>query len=121
VNVRFLASNQRNVAVVPNPYRGDADYTSATGGYEGSPVTWDGSKRLIKFIHLPRTCTIRIFSLAGDLITTLTYQAPSSLPDLGELTWNLFSESGKPLASGVYVFSVESPLGTQVGKFVVIR
>ena len=107
--------------VVPNPYRGDVDYTSGNNGYEGSPNTWSDNKRLIKFIHLPKECTIRIFSLAGNLITTLNYTAPANYPTAGELEWNIFSQSGRPLASGIYIFSVESNLGTQIGKFVVIR
>jgi len=122
VNLKFATSDKLNqVMVVPNPYRGDVDYTSGNNGYEGSPNTWSDNKRLIKFIHLPKECTIRIFSLAGNLITTLNYTAPANYPTAGELEWNIFSQSGRPLASGIYIFSVESNLGTQIGKFVVIR
>jgi len=75
----------------------------------------------VKFIHLPRKCTIRVFSLTGDQIATLDYEAPAGQPDLGELEWNLLSESNRALASGVYVYTVESAFGRQVGKFVLIR
>ncbi len=34
---------------------------------------------------------------------------------------NLISESNRAIASGVYLFTVESEFGKQVGKFVVIR
>jgi hypothetical protein len=33
----------------------------------------------------------------------------------------LYSESNRTLASGIYIYIVESDLGTQTGKFVVIR
>jgi hypothetical protein len=87
------------VAVVPNPSSDDH----------------------VTFIHLPRDCTIRIYTVAGDVITTLRYQAPAADPDRGELRWNLVSESGRPLSSDIYVYSVESRFGTQIGKFVAIR
>ncbi len=122
VDLSFAASdNLDEVMVVPNPYRVDADYTYESGGWEGRGRDWDETKRLIKFIHLPRRCTIRVFSLAGDQIATLEYEAPASAPDKGELAWNLLSESNRALASGVYVYTVESAFGRQVGKFVLIR
>jgi hypothetical protein len=75
----------------------------------------------VKFIHLPGRCTIRIFSLSGDIISTLEYEAPPNQPDRGELDWDLLSESNRALASGVYVYTVESQFGRQIGKFVLIR
>jgi hypothetical protein len=122
VDLSFSASDELDkVLVVPNPYRVDFDYTYENGGWEGRGRDWDETKRLVKFIHLPRRCTIRVFSLAGDQITTLEYDAPESQPDKGELEWNLLSESNRALASGVYVYTVESEFGRQVGKFVLIR
>ena len=42
-------------------------------------------------------------------------------PIRGELDWNLLSASNRALASGVYIFTVESDVGKQIGKFVLIR
>ncbi len=39
----------------------------------------------------------------------------------GQARWNLISRNGQDIVSGVYMFVVESVLGTQRGKFVVIR
>lgn len=105
------------VLVVPNPYRVDEDYTFEAGGWEGRGKSWSESKRLIRFIHLPPGCTIRIYSLVGEIIATLHHDDP----DRGEIDWNLISESGRVIASGIYIFSVDSDFGTQVGKFVVIK
>ncbi len=122
VDLAFSASDKLDeVIVVPNPYRVDQDYTFENGGWEGRGRDWDETKRLIKFIHLPRKCTIRVFSLTGDQITTLEYEAPAGQPDKGELEWNLLSSSNRALASGIYVYTVESQYGRQVGKFVLIR
>ena len=114
----FSVSNKLgDVLVVPNPYRVDQDYTYENGGWEGRSSDWSENKRLIKFIHLPPRCTIRIYTLAGEVVTTLEHDDPVR----GELSWNLLSESNRALASGVYVFTVESDFGKQIGKFVIIR
>jgi hypothetical protein len=107
------------VLAVPNPYRVDENYTRQQGGFEGENYLWDENARKIKFIHLPRKCTIRVFTIAGDLVTTLEHDSGNS--DVGELDWNIQSESHRALASGIYVFTVESEFGRQVGKFVIIR
>jgi hypothetical protein len=39
----------------------------------------------------------------------------------GEARWNLISRNGQDIESGIYLFAVDSPLGHQVGRFVVIR
>lgn len=119
VDLAFSQSDKLGeVMVVPNPYRVDRDYTFENGGWEGRASQWSENSRLIKFIHLPVDCTIRVFTIAGDLVTTLNNYG-SLTP--GELTWNLISESNRALASGVYVFTVESNVGRQIGKFVLIR
>jgi hypothetical protein len=125
----FSASDKLNeVMVVPNPYRVDADYTFENGGWEGRSTDWDEAKRKIKFIHLPRKCTIRVFTLTGEQIADIEYDAQqrydaklSDTPDAGELDFELLSEARRALASGVYIFTVESEFGRQIGKFALIR
>ena len=118
VDLTFSVSDKSgDVLVVPNPYRSDIDYTLESGGWEGRSRDWNENNRKVKFIHLPPKCTIRIFTLAGDLVTTLEHDDPVR----GEIDWNLVSDSNRALASGVYIFSVESDFGQQIGKFVLIR
>lgn len=122
VDLPFSASDKSGqVLVVPNPYRGDRRYTTENGGWEGPERVWTPDKEMIKFIHLPRKCTIRIFTLAGDIIATIQYQAPPSTPNAGEAPWNLKAGNGEVVASGLYIFTVESDLGVQRGKFVIIK
>ncbi|MBA4313342.1 MAG: hypothetical protein C0417_12015 [Chlorobiaceae bacterium] len=134
IDLPFAPSTEiGKVLVVPNPYRVNEEYTYENGGWEGVAKMWDESKRKVKFIHLPTgEWTVRIFTLVGDLITTIKNTQASGYtkgdqlfgeyrPDRGEFEWDLLSESYRALASGVYVFSVESSFGAQIGKFVLIR
>ncbi len=119
----FATSQQLGkVSVVPNPYRTDQDYTKESAGYEGKTGAWNENRRVIKFINLPVRCTIRIFSLAGDLVRTVEHDGNvgTTFP-FGDENVPLVSESNRALASGIYIFTVESDLGTQTGKFVIIR
>jgi hypothetical protein len=118
VQLTFAPSaRQGEVLVVPNPYRVDRDYTFENGGWEGRGRSWTENSRKLKFIHLPPKCTIRVFTISGELVVTLGHDDPVR----GELEWNLLSDSDRALASGVYIFSVDSDYGTQIGKFVLIR
>jgi len=82
-------------------------------------VVGDVFTRHIDFMGLPRAKTrIRIYTLAGDLVQTIDHDG--STGD-GEAPWNLISRNGQDVESGVYLFTVESSLGHQVGRFVLIR
>ncbi|HUL44305.1 MAG TPA: hypothetical protein VLY03_08105 [Bacteroidota bacterium] len=111
------SSNLNKVLVVPNPYRTDQNYTFENGGWEGRQQSWTENNRLLKFINLPQRCRIRIFSLVGDIVKTIEHDDPVK----GEENWDLLTESGRTVASGVFIFTVESELGTQTGKFAIIR
>jgi hypothetical protein len=124
-SVPFYTSTQLNeVRVVPNPYRTDKDYTFEGNGWEGLGRNWDETKRLVWFIHLPKKCTVRIYSMTGEIIKTIEHddeiRNAKGLPT-GQEEFYLLSESNRILASGVYIYSVESEYGKEIGKFVVIR
>jgi len=98
--------------VVPNPYR-------ARAPWERQAVAGDPFTRHVDFMGLPKArCRIRIYTLAGDLVQTLDHDG--SRGD-GEEPWDLISRNGQDVQSGVYLFSVESALGHQVGRFVLLR
>lgn len=110
------------VKVVPNPYRGDIYYTDGNG-FEGDELTWYPERRVVWFTHLPAHAIIRIYTIAGDVIATINHDDASRISNgspVGQEEWKLFSESGLPVSSGMYIFSVESEYGQQVGKFVII-
>jgi hypothetical protein len=121
VRLNFGPSTVRgDVMVVPNPYRSDVSYTDGDG-FEGPGRLWNGYQRAIKFINLPERATVRIFTVAGNVITTIKHDDIDGTSPIGEELWKLFSESGRPITGGIYVYSVESELGTHIGKFVILK
>ena len=94
-----------NVKVVPNPY-------IVTNTWEK-----DTYYRQIAFYDLPDECTIRIYNIAGDLVKTIEHISDNK----GIEFWNLLNESGQIVASGVYLFSVDSRVGKYVGKIFIVH
>jgi hypothetical protein len=107
------------VFVFPNPYRIDGGYADA--GFEDPDQSgWTPWDRRIYFGNLPEKCTIRIFTLDGDLVDTIEYDR--SLPGTLEFAaWGLISRNTQAVVSGLYIFSVESETGNYLGKFVIIK
>ncbi|MBI1798790.1 MAG: hypothetical protein HYR73_03800 [Candidatus Eisenbacteria bacterium] len=109
---RSALSTGNGVWVVPNPFRAHA-------GWDRPVVPGDPLTRHIDFMGLPRAqATIRIYTVAGDLVAQL--QHDGSRGD-GEASWDLISRNGQETESGIYLFTVESNLGREIGHFVVIR
>jgi hypothetical protein len=109
------------VAVVPNPYRGDVAYYSYNPPWE-KPAPgrkWMEQDRKIQFINLPPECIIRVYTVSGELVTTIYHSDPNK----GYEDWNLTSSVGQAVSSGIYLFSVEDLKtgNVQVGKFVIIK
>jgi hypothetical protein len=117
------ASSRDEVLVVPNPYRGDNKYPGGSG-LPAFEAAFQGDNGIIWFIHLPAKAKIRVFSLVGDEIAIIDHddarRAASGLA-LGQEEWRIVAAGGRPLAPGLFVFSVESDFGTQIGKFVILR
>jgi hypothetical protein len=117
--------DQEHVYVVPNPYRAVAEWDLV-------PREEDPSGTKATFRNLPAVKgTIRIYSLAGDLVRELPFNgsAPADLQygkdpvatANGSISWNLISRNGQKIVSGIYLFSVDTELGREIGKFVIIR
>ena len=109
--------------VFPNPYVGDGHYEAS--GFEGrghmSVDPTDERIRRLNFANLPPKCTIRIFSLDGDLIRELDHDADPSDPASAVETWDMVTRNTQAVVSGIYYWTVEDSNGnTQIGKFVVI-
>jgi hypothetical protein len=79
----------------------------------------------IEFRNLPERATIRIYTISGDLIRTLSH-GPDSRGNLsGTVAWDQKSDAGLLVAPGLYVFHVDSEtegLDRQLtGKVMIIR
>ena len=71
-------------------------------------------------MNLPRRSMVRIYSLGGDLVWSRYFEDPT-LPDGEPPGWNLVSRNNQEIVSGVYILYVESPKGTEVTKFIIVR
>jgi hypothetical protein len=116
------AASTKPVYVVPNPYRGSAQW-------DLTPNAADPTGTHVDFFNMPAgQWTLRIFTISGDLVQTLksddlqTNGKPQKENEAdGQATWNLISRNGQDVVSGIYMFSVESQAGISRGKFVIIR
>jgi hypothetical protein len=114
-------ANNLPVYVYPNPYRIDAGYQQA--GFEGRAQTDRSPDRIraVNFANLPAKCTIRIYSLDGDLIKEIKHDADPSDPTSGHDSWDLITRNTQLIVSGLYYWTVEREDGkTQIGKLMVI-
>jgi hypothetical protein len=110
-----------NVIVYPNPYRIDANY--AEQGFEGRGMTEVAEDRIhrIHFTNLPNKCTIRIFSIDGDLVREINHDEPEDFPGSMHEEWDMITRNTQAVVAGIYYYSVDSELGNQVGKIVIIK
>lgn len=93
------------IGITPNPYKG-------ASAFETSNI-----KDEVRFTDLPDNCTIRVFTLDGTLVRTLSHNSAN-----GYLTWDMANENGLRLASGMYLIHVDVPnVGEKVLKFGVVR
>jgi len=99
------------VKVVPNPYIVFDQWETSS------------DSRRIKFTHLPMTCTIRVFTLGGDLVKVLAHKDDPKHPldNGGTEGWDLLNDNDQLIASGVYVYHVQSDVGEYTGKLVFIH
>jgi len=95
-----------NVVVVPNPF------------FISSGFTRVGDEKKIQFVNIPTECTVRIFTLRGDLVKTIHHSDANS----GVAMWNQISDYGQYVKSGLYFYHIETPDGqTTSGKFAIVN
>jgi hypothetical protein len=100
------------VRVVPNPWHGGADWDLI-------PSDADPTGTHIDFAYLPdRECTIRIYSLSGDLVQILEHDGSRGR---GTARWNLLSRRGQDIAPGIYLYTITCGDETKIGRFTVTR
>ncbi|NOX67242.1 MAG: hypothetical protein GXO85_15955 [Chlorobi bacterium] len=97
------AGNLEDIRVVPNPY-------SAAG------FTFPGEADKILFTGLPATCTITIYTSAGDYVHKIEHTDGS-----GNESWDLRTDYNQYIVSDVYIYKIDSDLGSYVDKFIIIR
>jgi hypothetical protein len=102
-------SDLYKVYVVPNPVRTGSSRLS-TDNYHSFP---DG---LVRFVNVPANCTIKIFTVSGDLVWIRDHNEGS-----GNVEWDTRNLEEQEVASGVYVYRIEADGDSVYGRIVVIR
>ena len=112
------------IRVVPNPYF-----------VTNRAVLSEGTDKIF-FTRLPPHCTIRIYTLAGELVHTIEHEStePYSPDDRssqgdkgGTASFELLNRYNQALASGIYIYHVEARdesdtvVGNKIGRFAIIR
>jgi hypothetical protein len=119
--------------VFPNPYRVEAQWDR--GATVRDHYLW--------FARLPRRCVLRIYTLAGDRVFETRFEGggyhgegtrglydPGVDVDVGppalsgaSFAWDMITDQGQALATGLYMFSVEDRESGRVsrGKFLVVK
>ena len=111
------------IKVVPNPYYGSSSY-------EVNRID-----NRVRITNLPSKCTIKIFTMNGTLVRTITRDVsgqddiylgttPGSGSDIKQTKripyadWDLKNQSGISVASGLYIFYVDAPgIGEKIIKW----
>jgi hypothetical protein len=121
------------VTVFPNPYRVEARWDQ--GALVRDHYLW--------FANLPEKASLKIFTLAGDLVFETDFDGasyagdgargvydPSRELDIRDVrlsgrsfAWNLITREGQAAATGLYLYSVENHATgkRQVGKFLIVK
>lgn len=93
-----------DIGIVPNPYRGRSDYDVSE------------FQSQVRFINLPSGALVRVYTLSGQQIKTFR----SGGEDF--ITWDLRTDAGLPIASGLYLVHVDVPgVGQKIIKFGVVQ
>ena len=109
-----VRGNLDDVRVVPNPYV-NHEYMAR---WNLEPNEADPTGEKLCFQNLPKDSIVRIYSLGGELVQTLY---PDAATEGGDACWNMISRNNQIIVSGVYLYHVDSPIGEQIGKFVIIK
>ncbi|MBI3872503.1 MAG: hypothetical protein HY304_05445, partial [candidate division Zixibacteria bacterium] len=126
-SAEVVTDSNLKVSVYPNPYKSrfrDAfgNWQSYHGqGYEAPGRVMTPFDRRIWFINLPDSATIRIYTLDGDLVREIDHPDRFLTRYSSVVGWDLISRNTQEVESGIYIYRVDSRLGTQIGKIVIIK
>jgi len=100
-----------DIYVVPNPY---VAYSNSEN--PGRTISKRGDRE-IQFRNLPQRCTIRIYTITGELVDIVEKDDFTSMA-----SWDLLSSEGMRISYGVYIFHVDIPgVGEKIGRFAIIK
>jgi hypothetical protein len=92
VSTELAKVDIEKINVFPNPYYGFQILEGARG------VKW------MRFNHLPKKATIRIFNLGGVMVRIIEKNDDTQYAE-----WDLENQNGYPVASGIYIAYIDLP------------
>lgn len=95
--VTLVSTDLTSVRIYPNPWRSDR--------HAGSPVRFD---------NLALGSTVKIFTVSGHWVMTLT-------PTTSTAAWDLTNNKGDKVASGLYVYSITIEGEKKTGQLAIIK
>jgi hypothetical protein len=99
------------IIVVPNPYVIASQFEIPSNRPDLR------ADKAIQFRNLPKECTIRIYTIVGELVQTLRKNDNTNF-----INWDLLSSESARIGYGVYVYQVETPTGgTKIGRIGIIK
>jgi hypothetical protein len=85
--------------IYPNPWRADKNRDA-----------------LVRFANLPAASTVKLFTVSGHKVRTLTADSD------GSAGWDRTNDSGSSVASGIYLYVITDPAGHETsGKLAIIK
>jgi hypothetical protein len=105
------------INVVPNPYYAYSQYEKNQLDYR------------VKIVNLPPKCTVSIYTPSGTMVRQFkrdvagnntsggVYDPKAALNLETSIDWDLKNTTGIPVASGLYLIHVDSPVGEKTIKF----
>jgi len=114
VNPEQAKNDLDRIRVIPNPY-------VVTNQLEQLNLQnpRDRGPRRIYFDRLPAQCTIKIYTITGELVDVLEH---NSTIDDGKEYWDLTTRDNFPIAYGMYLYHVDAgSFGEKIGRFAVIK
>jgi hypothetical protein len=110
------SNRMSDVRVYPNPF------------IQHSQLVGEGEGYRIEFVNVPAKCTIRIYTLAGELVREIKHDDGSGSEPWGSRAIGDYQVTKylQYVAPGPYLFQVESHVKghegeTKIGKFVIIK
>ncbi|MDR1114519.1 MAG: hypothetical protein LBL50_05455, partial [Candidatus Margulisbacteria bacterium] len=106
-----FADNLKDVHMFPNPYKGsDGDLSNGEDGY--------ADRDQIVLENITKTTRAKIYTISGELVTTLEDPNTST----HSLKWDLTNSRGAKVASGIYIILLTDEEGHRfIGRLTVVR
>jgi len=100
-----------DVIVVPNPY------VAFSAAEIAGVRTGARDDRRIEFRNLPQRCTIRIYTVVGELVDTIEKDDNRDFA-----VWDLLTFESQETSYGVYIYHIDAPgIGTKIGRLALIK